>query len=426
MNVHVVSKSNNANHATFPLSPPTTPLAPSSIRVRATLLSLTSNNLTYALLGDMLHWWDTYPVPLDAPAPYNDRAAWGIVPAWGFATVLESTIPEIASETKIWGYWPASAHVVDLTLSKNEDDPETHWIETSPHRAAVLPLYNRYIISASTDEARHAWESAVRPIWQCGYVLSEYVFTPDSNKNPAIHPLPGVPSVKKEWTNEDADISKTVIISLAASSKTGRSAAHNFACRPAGSGPLGLLQVTSSPEAIGAAAEALKPHFATKAVNYFDLSQQSVASWIASLSPTKIVIIDFGSRDGGFEAVYSLIKSNEALSTAEFVILAVGFQQKVYTLADVAAAQAAAGAHGIIQLNTGPILDAALRIQGARRVFEGLEERWGRWLADRQVAAPDLRLVWGEGITGEQGIQGGWDRLCRSEVNAEEALIYRV
>ncbi|KAL3451129.1 hypothetical protein BJX65DRAFT_321864 [Aspergillus insuetus] len=426
MDVHVVSKSNNANHATFPLPPPTTPLAPSSIRVRATLLSLTSNNLTYALLGDILHWWDTYPVPLDAPAPYNDRTAWGIVPAWGFATVLESTIPEITSETKIWGYWPASAHVVDLTLSKNKDDPETHWIETSPHRAAVLPLYNRYIISSSTDESQHAWESAVRPIWQCGYVLSEYVFTPDPAKNPAIHPLPGVPSVKKEWTNEDADISKAVVISLAASSKTGRSAAHNFACRPPGSGPLGLLQVTSSPEAIGAAAEALKPHFATKAVAYSDLSQHSVASWIASLSPSKIVIIDFGSRDGGFEAVYSLIKSHETLSTAELVSLAVGFQQKVYTLADVAAAQAAAGAHGIIQLNTGPILDAALLIRGAERVFEGLEGRWENWLANREFAAPDLRLVWGKGITGELGIQGGWDRLCKSEVKAEEALVYRL
>ncbi|KAL2784941.1 hypothetical protein BJX66DRAFT_315868 [Aspergillus keveii] len=380
MDVHVVSKSNNANHATFPLPPPATPLAPSSIRVRATILSLTSNNLTYALLGDILHWWDTYPVPENAPAPYNDRTAWGVVPAWGFATVLESTIPEITSETKIWGYWPASAHVVDLTLSKNEDDPETHWIETSLHRAAVLPLYNRYIISTSdtTDEARHAWESAVRPIWQCGYVLSEYVFTPDPAKNPAIHPLPGVPSVKKDWTNEDADISKTVVISLAASSKTGRSAAHNFACRPPGSGPLGLLQVTSSPEAIGAAAKALKPHFATKAVEYSDLAKSEVASWLASLSPSKIVIIDFGSRDGGFDALHSLVKSHEGLSAAELVILAVGFQQKVYTLADVAAAQAAVGAHGIIQLNTGPILDAALRIQGARRAFEGLEERWGR------------------------------------------------
>jgi hypothetical protein len=426
MDVHVVSKSNNANHATFPLPPPTTPLPPSSIRVRASLLSLTSNNLTYALLGDMLHWWDTYPVPPDAPAPYSDRTAWGIVPAWGFATVLESTIPEITSETKIWGYWPASAHVVDLTLSKNKDDPETHWIETSSHRAAVLPLYNRYIILTSTGEARHAWESAVRPIWQCGYVLSEYVFTPDPNKNPAIHPLPGAPSVKNEWTNEDADISKTVVISLAASSKTGRSAAHNFACRPARSGPLGLLQVTSSPEAIGAAAEALKPPFATKAVEYADLAKSEVAEWIASLSPSKIVIIDFGSRDGGFDALHALIQSHEALSKTELMILNVGSQQKVYTLADIVASQAAMGAYGKIQLNTGPILDAALRIQGARRVFEGLEERWQHWLANREVAAPDLRLVWGEGVKGESGIEGGWDRLCRSEVRAEEALVYRL
>jgi hypothetical protein len=426
MDVHVVSKSNNANHATFSLPPPTTPLPASSIRVRASLLSLSSNNLTYALLGDMLHWWDTYPVPDNAPAPYNDRAAWGIVPAWGFATVLQSTIPEIASGTKIWGYWPASAHVVDLTLSKNQDDPEPHWIETSPHRTSLLPLYNRYVISTTSDESRHAWESAVRPIWQCGYVLSEYVFTPDPSVNPAIHPLPGAPSVKPEWTDEDADISKAVVISLAASSKTGRSAAHNFACRPAGSGPLGLLQVTSSPEAIGSAASGLKPHFATRAVDYTQLSQPDVGQWIASLSPGKIVIVDFGSRDGGFDAVHSLIRSHDALAKTDLVILAVGFQQKVYTLADVAAAQAAAGAHGIIQLNTSPILSAALEVQGARKVYEGLERRWEHWLANREVAAPDLRLVWGKGITGEEGIEGGWDRLCQGGVKPEEALVYRL
>ncbi|CEL09836.1 hypothetical protein ASPCAL12965 [Aspergillus calidoustus] len=61
MDVHVVSKTDNNTHATFSLPPPTTPLAAtsssssSSLRIRPSLLSLTSNNLTYALLGTQLH-----------------------------------------------------------------------------------------------------------------------------------------------------------------------------------------------------------------------------------------------------------------------------------------------------------------------------------------------------------------------------------
>ncbi|KAL2821219.1 hypothetical protein BJX63DRAFT_443652 [Aspergillus granulosus] len=424
MDVLVISKTDNNNHATFQVPAPASPVAPSSIRVRPSLLSLTSNNLTYALLGDRLNWWDAYPVPSNAPAPYNDRSAWGIVPAWGFATVLESAISDINSGTKIWGYWPASGHIIDLALTPGE--PTNHWIEVSPHRQSLMVLYNRYIVSTSADENRHAWEASVRPIWQCGYVLSEYVLTPDPAKTPAIHPFPGVPSVKTKWTNEDADISKAVVVSLAASSKTGRSVAYNFAARPPGAGPLGLLQVTSSSGAIQDAADALKPVFATKAVDYSGLGKEEVAEWIAGLEPEKILVIDMGSRNGGFEAVHALVKSNKTLDKAQFVTLNVGYQQKVYTPADVGAALASATEHSKIQLNTSPILEVALQLQGTIKFFAGLEERWDHWVKNREVAVPDLKLVWGEGVPGEKGLAGGWRRLTKGDVAPEEALVFRI
>jgi len=59
MEVHVVSKADNAQHATFALETPFSPavgLRPSSIRVRTLLVSLTSNNLSYARGGHFLHW----------------------------------------------------------------------------------------------------------------------------------------------------------------------------------------------------------------------------------------------------------------------------------------------------------------------------------------------------------------------------------
>ncbi|KAL3439795.1 hypothetical protein BJX65DRAFT_317446 [Aspergillus insuetus] len=415
MDVHVVSKTDNNTHATFSLPPPTTPLAAtsssssSSLRIRPSLLSLTSNNLTYALLGTQLHWWDAYPLPSNAPAPYNDASAWGIVPAWGFGT-------------------PASGHIVDLALKHEPDEPETHWIEVSPHRQTLLALYNRYLVSTSNsnDETRHAWEASVRPLWQCGYILSSYVFTPDPVTNPAIHPYPGIPSVKETWSDSDADLSKAVVISLAASSKTARAVAHNFALRPANGGPLGLLQVTSAPAGIQAAADALKAGFATRAVDYTNLNSEEVARWISALKPAKIVVIDFGSRDGGFEAVHKLVKGDEILAKAESVTVNIGNQQKIYTPSEVGAALSSAAEHGKIQFNTSPVLEAILALQGATKLFAGLEEAWEHWLENHEAAAPDLRFVWGEGVVGEKGIEGGWTRLTRGEVKPEKALAFRI
>jgi hypothetical protein len=49
MDVHVVSKLDNRQHATIQVPGATGPLKPSSIRVRTAILGLTSNNLTYAM-----------------------------------------------------------------------------------------------------------------------------------------------------------------------------------------------------------------------------------------------------------------------------------------------------------------------------------------------------------------------------------------
>ena len=61
MEFHIVSKSDNRVHATFSVDKSTYPelkhLSPGSVRVQPVVISLTSNNLSYARLGEMLHWY---------------------------------------------------------------------------------------------------------------------------------------------------------------------------------------------------------------------------------------------------------------------------------------------------------------------------------------------------------------------------------
>ena len=51
-------------------------------RLRVEAFALTANNVTYASFGEAMHYWDFFP----AADP-----AYGRVPVWGFATVIEST-----------------------------------------------------------------------------------------------------------------------------------------------------------------------------------------------------------------------------------------------------------------------------------------------------------------------------------------------
>ncbi|PYH77244.1 hypothetical protein BO82DRAFT_435932 [Aspergillus uvarum CBS 121591] len=385
---------------------------------------------------------DIYPVPTphhnsipprnQSPwkSTYNDPAGWGIVPAWGYATVLESTIPDLPSGTTIFGYWPASGHVVDLQLTSGE--PHGHWTEVSPHRRGLFWLYNQYtavvVVTSTRSLETLGWDCTVRTIWTCGYLLSEYVFTPDPAAHPPLPPSPSPspsPEGSKQWTADDADISHAVVISLGASTKTGRALAHNLACRPAETGPLGFLQVTSAPAAIADAATKLAPPFPTKAVSYSDIAA-ATEEWLASKQAPKIVLVNFGSRDGGVEQVLGLIRNNSVLEAAKLVFIGVGLQQKVHTIDELVAMGNVAAQLGIVQLSTSSIMEAALGVVDHKKFFDEVDERWNHWLANRASAAPDLRLVWGNGVVGAEGLEGGWKSLCKSQLKPEEALVYRL
>ena len=62
-------------------------------------IALTTNNITYAAFGDAMSYWHFFP---------SGEAGWGIVPVWGFGTVVQSLHPGVAVGERLWGYWPMS------------------------------------------------------------------------------------------------------------------------------------------------------------------------------------------------------------------------------------------------------------------------------------------------------------------------------
>ncbi|KGO46291.1 Protein of unknown function DUF2855 [Penicillium expansum] len=437
MGVHVISKLDNRQHASFNLEVPAQrELSDSSVRIRTQLISLSSNNLTYARMGGFLRWWDAYPVSEDYPAPYNDSSAWGIVPAWGYATVEETTIPELSKGTLIYGFWPTISTPTDLKLKRGS--PDGHWVEISDHRQQLMPLYNRYRVtptstpifdlttahnplsdSAQDELDRMAW-TALFIGGVAGFVLSEYVFS-SSPTQPPIHPLGNQAGL--QWTLSDGDLSSAVVVNLAASTKTARVFSYYLSRKPDSSAPLGLLHVTSAVSRIEEADRSLPTSVPSKVVAYGDVDSKGSAEWLASRKPSKIVIIDFGGRANALKDTLSLIKNHTELQSCKVVIVQVGNEQKVYSTEELVAGRAAMEELGKVQYNTSGVQDTVLESVGPEAYFATRDAQWEKWLDERHLSEPGLQIVFGSGVS---GVEGGWDRLCRGQVGAEEGLVYKM
>jgi hypothetical protein len=94
------------------------------IRVAVDRFPLTANNITYAVFGDAMHYWDFFP---------TGDAAWGVVPAWGFVDVLQSLHPGIAVGERIYGYFPMG----DQLVLQPHKLSQAGFSDATAHRAAL-------------------------------------------------------------------------------------------------------------------------------------------------------------------------------------------------------------------------------------------------------------------------------------------------
>ena len=107
------------------------PLGPGSVRLRIDRFAVTANNITYAVLGDMLGYWDFFP---------TGDASWGRVPAMGWADVIESNHPDIGTGGRYYGWFPM-ARFVDITAGATDDGLR----DDGAHRQAHAPVYRNYV-----------------------------------------------------------------------------------------------------------------------------------------------------------------------------------------------------------------------------------------------------------------------------------------
>src|SRR5258705_9490292 len=113
-------------------------LAPGEARLRVDRVGLTANNVTYAVLGDSFRYWEFFP-----PAAVGLGPQWGLVPLWGFAEVMESTVDGVEVGGRVYGYLPPSGF---LTVRPGRVDARG-FRDASEHRAPLPSPYNVYALT---------------------------------------------------------------------------------------------------------------------------------------------------------------------------------------------------------------------------------------------------------------------------------------
>jgi hypothetical protein len=91
---------------------------------------LTANNITYAVFGEAMNYWDFFPA----------ENGWGRMPVWGFASVSESKHSGVEVGARVYGYLPPSNHL--LVVPDRIDDHG--FIDAAPHRAPLPSAYQGY------------------------------------------------------------------------------------------------------------------------------------------------------------------------------------------------------------------------------------------------------------------------------------------
>lgn len=144
---------------------PAASLNDGDVRLRIDAFALTSNNITYAALGDVMNYWQFYP---------TGECGTGHVPVWGFATVIESRCPGVEVDERFYGYWP----IADEVVLQATDVHPGGFAEGSEHRRALHAVYNQYV-RCSADPGyradREAQQALLRPLFATSFLIDDFL-----------------------------------------------------------------------------------------------------------------------------------------------------------------------------------------------------------------------------------------------------------
>ncbi|CAN5401146.1 DUF2855 family protein [soil metagenome] len=135
-----------------------------ALLLRVDRFAFTANNITYAMLGDQLKYWQLFPAP----------DGFGNIPVWGFGDVIASKHPAIAEGERLFGYFPMATHL----MIEATDVGKRGLRDAAAHRQGVAPVYNAYA-RVSDDPAfagrQGDYQALLRPLFMLSFLVDDYL-----------------------------------------------------------------------------------------------------------------------------------------------------------------------------------------------------------------------------------------------------------
>ena len=135
-----------------------------ALLVKVDRFALTANNITYAVLGDQLKYWQLFPAP----------ESFGNIPVWGLGNVIASRHPGIGEGESLFGYFPMATHLV----IEAADVSKRGLRDAAAHRQGVAPVYNAYA-RVSGDPAfagrQGDYQALLRPLFMLSFLVDDFL-----------------------------------------------------------------------------------------------------------------------------------------------------------------------------------------------------------------------------------------------------------
>ena len=137
-------------------------IGPGEALLRVEAFGLTANNVTYAVMGEAMRYWDFFPAP----------EGWGRVPMWGFAEVERSEAEGVEVGTRVYGYLPPSPYLA-VTPAGADD---AGFVDGAGHRAKLPAAYQRYAATGPDPFYRpdtEAIQMLLRPLFLTSFLIDD-------------------------------------------------------------------------------------------------------------------------------------------------------------------------------------------------------------------------------------------------------------
>jgi Protein of unknown function (DUF2855) len=135
------------------------------VLLRIDRFAFTANNVTYAMFGESMHYWQFFPA---------SDPGWGVIPVWGFATVMASAVEGIAAGERFYGYLPTATHLIVQPERVNSGG----FVDGADHRGTLPAVYNQYL-RCSTDPGYHpnreAEQMILRPLFFTSFLIDDFL-----------------------------------------------------------------------------------------------------------------------------------------------------------------------------------------------------------------------------------------------------------